>query len=116
MSSIHRDNHPLRIGHMPREKDRRYKIMRGMEKYVQQRVRGGSDVDEFENENGVNAEDQYSGLQSDKDEEAAGGADNSAGAGDAGGWEDEERLTAEDLDREEAESDEEWERKMRVLR
>ncbi len=42
-------------------------------------------------------------------------ADNSAGgAGDAGGW-DEERLTAEDLDREEAESDEEWERKMRVL-
>ncbi len=36
-----------------------------------QRVRGGSDVnvDEFENDNAVNAEDQYSGLQSDKEEE-----------------------------------------------
>jgi hypothetical protein len=34
-----------------------------------QRVRGGSDLDEVESENAVNAEDQYSGLQSDKDEE-----------------------------------------------
>ncbi len=37
-------------------------------KKIIQRIRGGSDVDEFEDENAANAEDQYSGLQSDKDE------------------------------------------------